>query len=154
MYLKIPEKNGSLRAWFVKIPDKNRYKFPIFDIKDFYPSVSEKLLTNALNFTEEITDTCREDMQIMYHARKSLFFTNEKPWMKREGNLFDVTIGAYDGAEVCEFVGIFVLKKISEKYDKNDIGLYRDTGLAVFKNVCGPESECIKKNFESLFKKY
>ena len=46
------------------------------------------------------------------------------------------------------------LYKISEKYDKNDISLYRDDGLAVFKNISGPKSECIKKNFQSLFKKY
>ena len=58
--------------WFLKIPDKNRYKFAIFDIKDFYLSISEKLLTNALNFAKEITDISREDIQIMYHARKSL----------------------------------------------------------------------------------
>ena len=139
--------------WFLKIPDKNRYKFAIFDIKDFYPSISEKLLTNALNFAKEITDISREDMQIMYHARKTLLFSNQKPWMKREGNLF-VTMGAYVGADVCELVGIFLLNKISGKYDKNDIGLYTDDGLAVFKNISGHESERIKKNFQSLFKKY
>ena len=95
-------------------------------------------------------------MQIMYHARKSLLFSNEKPWMKREGKLFDVTMGAYDGAEVCKLVGIFMLDKISDTYDKNDIGLglYRDDGLAVFKNISGPKSERIKKNFQSLFRKY
>ena len=38
--------------WFLKIPDKNRYKFAIFDIKDFYPSISEKLLMKALNFAK------------------------------------------------------------------------------------------------------
>ena len=32
---------------------------------------------------------------------------------------------AYDGAEVCELVGIFMLNRISEKYNKNDAGLYR-----------------------------
>ena len=69
----------------------------------------------------------------MYHARKSLLFCNEKPWMKREGKLFDVTMGPYDSAEVCELVGIFMLNKISEKYNKKDVGLYRDDGLAVFK---------------------
>ena len=111
--------------WFLKIPDKNRYKFAIFDIKDFYPSISEKLLTNALNFVKEITDISREDIQIMYHARISLLFSNEKPWIKRERNLFDVTMRAYDGAEVCELVGIFMLNRISEKYNKNDAGLYR-----------------------------
>ena len=140
--------------WFLKIPDKNRYKFAIFHIKDVYPSISEKLLTNALNFAKETTDISREHMQIMYHARKSLLFSCEKPWMKREGNLFDVTMRAYDCAEVCELVGVFMLNKISEKYDKNDLGLYRDDGLAVFKNISGPESERIKKNFQSLLKKY
>ena len=84
----------------------------------------------------------------MYHARKSLLFSNEKPWMKREGNLFDVTMGACDGAEVCELVGIFMLNKISEKYNKNDVDLYRDNGLAVFKNITGPESARIKKKLK------
>ena len=75
--------------------------------------------------------------------------------MKREGKLFDVTVGAYDDAEVCGLVGIFMLNIISEKYNKNDIyGLYRDDDLAVFKNISGPESERIKMNFQSLFKKY
>ena len=38
--------------------------------------------------------------------------------MKKDG-LFDVTMGAYNGAEVCEFVGTFLLDKIREKYNKN-----------------------------------
>ena len=123
-------------------------------MKDFYPSISEKLLTNELNFAKDITDISREDMQILYHARKSLLFSNGKPWMKRERNLFDVTMEAYDGAKVFELVGIFMLNKISEKHNKNDIGLHKDDGLAVFKNVSDSESERIKKNFQSLFKKY
>ena len=52
--------------------------FAIFDIKDFCPSISEKLLTSALNFAKEINDISREDMQIMYYARKSLLFSNQK----------------------------------------------------------------------------
>ena len=87
----------------------------------------------------------------MYRTRKSVLFSNEKPWMKREGNLFHVTMGAYDGVEVCELVGIFILNKISEKYSKYDMDLYTDDGLAVFKNISGPESKRRKKNFQSLF---
>ena len=34
---------------------------------------------------------------------------DEKRW-----NLFDVAMGAYDGAEVCKLVGTFLLEKISE----------------------------------------
>ena len=47
---------GKVIEQFLKIPDKNRYNFTIFNIKDFYLSISEKLLTNALNFAKEITD--------------------------------------------------------------------------------------------------
>ena len=52
---------------------------------------------------------------------------------KKESGLFDVTMGAYDGNEVCELAGSFLLHQLSNKYNKKDIGLYRDEGLAVFK---------------------
>ena len=68
--------------------------------------------------------------------------------MKREGNLFDVTMGVYDGAEVCELVDNSMLNKIRKKYNKNDMGLYRDDGVAVFRNTTGSKSERIKKNFK------
>ena len=50
-------------------------------------------------------------------------------------------MGAYDGAEVCELVGTFLLEKISEICNKCDIGLYRDDGLAVFRNKSGTHLE-------------
>ena len=56
----------------------------------------------------------------MYHARESLLVNEGGGWMKKDG-LFDVAMGAYDGAEICELVGIFLLDKISVKYDKNSI---------------------------------
>ena len=61
-------------------------------------------------------------------------------------------MGAYDGAEVCELVGTFLLYKLSLKYNKNDIGLYRNDGLAIFKNISGPKLEKIKKDIQKLFK--
>ena len=30
---------SEVMEWFLKIPDKNRYKFAIFEIKDFYLSL-------------------------------------------------------------------------------------------------------------------
>ena len=63
-------------------------------------------------------------------------------------------MGAYDGVKVCELVGIFMLNKIRETCSKNDVGSYRDNGLAVFKNISGPDLHSLKKNFQSLFKTY
>ena len=71
---------------------------------------------------------------------------------EKESRLFDVTMGAYDGAEVCELVGTFLLYKLSLKYNKNKIDPYRDDGLAIVKSISGPKSEKIKKYFQKLFK--
>ena len=71
---------------------------------------------------------------------------------EKKGGLFDVTMGAFDGAEVCEAVGNFLLYQLSKNYNKKDIGLYRDDGLAIFKNVSGSKAEKIKKNIQKLFK--
>ena len=38
-------------------------------------------------------------------------------------------MGSYDGAEVCELVGLFILNDICNEYGKHNIGLYRDDGL-------------------------
>ena len=44
-------------------------------------------------------------------------------------------MGAYDGAEICELVGIFMLSLLSKKYSSNNIVLYRDDGLPVFRKT-------------------
>ena len=61
-------------------------------------------------------------------------------------------MGSYDGAEVCELIGIFMLSLIGNKYNHSNIGLHRDDGLAVFKNTSGPQSEKSKKTFQKMFK--
>ena len=81
----------------------------MFDIKDFYPSISKKLLTDALTFAETIINLDDHDKKIIHHSRKSLLFNQEQTWIKKESDLFDVSMGAYGGTEVCEFIGIFLL---------------------------------------------
>ena len=63
-------------------------------------------------------------------------------------------MGAYDGAEVCELVGTFLLEKISEICNEGDIGLYRDDSLAIFRNKSGTHLEKIKKKLQRLSKEY
>ena len=38
--------------WFKKIPNKHLYKFLMFDINDFYPSIKDKLLWEAIRFAK------------------------------------------------------------------------------------------------------
>lgn len=51
----------------------------------------------------------QDDENIRLHARKSLLFNNNNPWIKKCNDLFDVTMGAYGAAEVCGLIGIFML---------------------------------------------
>ena len=86
-------------------------------------------------------------MEIIYHARKSLLFSENDTWIKKDGGLSDVTMGAFDGADVCKLVGTNLLS-IGVKYNKNGIGLYRDDGLVVLNKVSGPQNGKVKKEFE------
>ena len=144
------QNTASIIEWFKRIEQKHLYKFIIFDIKDFYPSIQE-LLNKRLRFAQEYIDITSKDTESIYHARKLLPFDEKDTWRKKQSGLFDVTMGAYDGLEVCELVGTYMLSLISEKY-KKDFGVYRDDGLGVEKNKSGPETEKIKKNIHKIFK--
>ena len=91
---------------------------------------------------------------IIKHARKSLLFNESETWMKKDIGLFDVAMGAFDGAKVCELVSNFLLHKLSEKYERRNLALYRDDGLAIFKNVSGAASEKIKIYFCELIREH
>ena len=137
---------------FEKIDEKHLHTFPIFDIKDFYPSIKEILLKNAIRFAAEHANISKNDFEVIFHARKSLLFHSNQPWIKTDSNTFDVTMGAYDGAEISELVGIFMLSLLSRMFSSNNIGLYRDDGLSVFRNISGRQAEKHKKTIQNIFK--
>ena len=65
--------------------NKSQCFFIQLDILEFYPSISENILDNAIN--------------------QSLLYNNYEPWRKKDtDSCFDVTMGSYDGAEICELV--------------------------------------------------
>lgn len=138
-------------TWFTNIPNKKKSKFIKFDIVEFYPSISETLLSDALTFAQTITDIEIAQIEIIKHSRKSLLFDEDNIWVKKGDVMFDVTMGSYDGAEVCELVGLYLLNVLGEKFGKENIGLYRDDGLAAFQNISGPEADRRRKQIIKLF---
>ena len=75
--------------------------------------------------------------------------------MKKDNDgMFDVTMGSFDGAEVCKLVGLFILNDLANKYGTNNIGLYRDDGIAIFRNTTGPQAERTRKEIIGHFKKH
>ena len=91
------------------IPEKEKHAIITFDVYDFYPSISEDLLLKALNYASRFTTITQQDRHIITHAN----------------NMFDVTMGSYDGVETCELIGAYMLSLIAPKF-KNEVGLYGD----------------------------
>ena len=122
------------------IRDKQEHSFASFDIDSFYPSITETLLSKAISYAKNYNTISDRDIDIIMHCRKSLLFDNETAWTKKnQSNMFDVTMGSFDGAKVCELIGLFLLDNLSEKCGKNNVGLYRDDGLVLLKNASGPQ---------------
>ena len=118
--------------WFSSIENKRRKNFIQYDIVDFYPSISKNLLSNAINFARNHINISEEEEKIIITAKNKILISDRQPWKKKNSeNYFDNTQGTYDGAEVCELVGLYVLPQL-QKLNEND-GLYRDDGLMVSK---------------------
>ena len=61
-------------AWFKSIENKDKHSFLSFDIVEFYPSITEELLDNAISWAEEITPITDEQVKVIKHCRKSVLF--------------------------------------------------------------------------------
>ena len=70
--------------WFKQIKNEDLHKFATSDVKEFYQSITEHLLKNAINFAEQHTEISEKDKATIFHARKSLLFNLQHVWIKKE----------------------------------------------------------------------
>ena len=147
------EKHVIVIECFVNIKEKERSSFMVFDIESFYPSITEHLFTNAIQFAKQITEISDHDMSLINQSQTTLLFNEKIPWVKKDDSEgFHVSMGYFDGAEVCELVGTFILNKLENVFQNKTFGLYRDDRLAVIKGLSGQEIERLKKNVFKTFK--
>ena len=107
----------SVINWFNAIDNKSLCFFIQLDIVEFYPSISANILDATINFAKQYTDISDENLRIAKHCRKSPLYNNYEPWKKKNADgCFDVTMGSYDGAEVCELVGIYLLSLLANVF--------------------------------------
>ena len=85
---------------------------------------------NAIRWAQNYTEITQQVIKIILTSANSLLYFDGQPWKKKDCNtLFDITMGSFQGAEVCELIGLFILFQLQ---DVNiDCGLYRDDGLGV-----------------------
>ena len=56
--------------WFVNLKGKQNSKFIQLDIKEFYPSITERTVDKAISFASEHTTITAETIRIIKHSRK------------------------------------------------------------------------------------
>ena len=88
---------------------------------------------------------------ISRRSRKSILFNEGNAWGKKTNPEYDVAMGSYDKAEICELVGIYFQNQPSAVTGKRNTGLYRDDGLAVLRDTPGPDSDRLKKQIIRKF---
>ena len=117
------------------------------DIKEFHPSFNEDILTNAIQFAKlhKIDD---KDLYLIMHCGKSLLFFGSETWKKKSTeSCFDVTMGSFDGAEICELVGLYIQSNLENILPKTNFGLYRDDGLILLGNLNGQQVDKKRRNY-------
>ena len=129
-----------------------------FDVVDFYPSISKELLTKSIQFARKYIDVSNDQVEIIFHSCKTILFFNNECWIKKNSahDLFDIPMGSFHGAEVCELVGLFILNEIinDKKIEKSNCGLYRDDGLLIVKKRSPRFIEQLRKSLTKVFQQH
>ena len=105
----------------------------LFDIVDFYPSILDELLTKSIEWSKKHTSIDNQEYETIMLSRRTLLHDNKgNIWTKKEiKKQFDVSMVVFDGAEVCELIGLCIISTFNESIKFESIGLHRDNGLAV-----------------------
>ena len=131
------QSNVQVKTWFRGIMSKSRMNFLSFDIEGFYPNITPQLLDRSINWAQKFVKISQQDKELFKEARRSFLFHHGTAYVKKKNPDFDVAMGAYDGAEACELVGLCLLKEIIKAnigLRREFLGLYRDDGLAVVRD--------------------
>ena len=84
---------------------------------------------------------------------KILAFLQNEPWKKEDSDsCFDVTMGSYDGGELCEFIDIYLLSQPCTIISKNDCGLCRNDGSMIQEYINGQQIDQLRKKIIKIFK--
>ena len=96
--------------WFKNLKNKQGLKFIVYDIDSFYASITPKLLDETLEWASTLVAITPLQKKIIHQACESFLYHEGIPWVKRGEKNFDVGMGAFHGAQVCEVIGLFILQ--------------------------------------------
>ena len=86
------------------------------------------------------------------HCRKCLLFFGNEAWKKKSTkSCFDVTMSSFDGAQICELVGLYIPSNVENTLPKTNFGLHRDNGLIHLRNLNGQQMDKKRKTIINIF---
>ena len=141
----------SVIDWFKDIPEKDKCKFLVLDVVEYYPSITEKLLKEALDWASNIVEITDQEKEIIIKANKSLLYKDKVPYKKKASGFFDVTIGGYPGAENSDLVGLFLLSEV--RHLGVSLGAYRDDWLG-YSRLTARQTDIVKKKIQKIFESH
>ena len=121
-------KNSSVVIkWFRNLENNSSSLVIIFDIEDFYSSILLSAFNRAIEFGKEISNSLNDENSMIMITRETLLFSDGEAWVKKnEEDAFDVPLGLYDGTEMCELVGTYLLNQLKVAIGKENMGLSRE----------------------------
>ena len=139
--------------WFENLQNKKKRRFIKFNVADFYASITEHILERSIEYAKSFATIEHKALKAILLARKSVLFREDEMWMKKDTSLFDVTMGSFDEAEICEIFRLSLLDNLSNVLGKENIELYRNDGLAAINSCSGAVLDRTRKSIIALFKK-
>ena len=143
-------------TWFKNSKFNKNYRFIKFNITKFYPSITKNNLIKALEFAENFYPIIDKEMNVIIRFCEAILTHKNQTWEKKtiSNQLFKVSMGSFNGAEICDLVGLFLLNGIkkSKNFTDNEFGLYRDGGLGIIRSKSPRSAENTAKYLIKLFK--
>ena len=98
------------------------------------------MLNRAIELERKSTIFSIDETSIIIQSRKTFLLSDGEPWIRKDDeDDFDVLMGCHNGAELREMVARNLLNQLNVVITKENIGLCREDGLGIFKNMSGPE---------------
>ena len=100
----------------------------------------------AIEFSKRYTKFNDDKIELLIHTYQTVLCYYNRVWTKSSNKEnFDIAMGSYHGAEVCDLVGLFILNEITFIIGPLNIGLHRDDALGVIIQSLGTIMERTKK---------
>ena len=81
-----------------------------------------EFLLKSLNHGREYTDITDEEIEIILAWKESILSDNRRTWVKSLVENFDVSMGAYDLAQVADLIEIYILDMLCRIINLEPVG--------------------------------